>query len=623
MARSTTSDRVKMWLSRTEAANRVYTAWEQKYKCQQCEDFYNGQQWPDDIEKTAEKYTVNLVFSTVESFLPSLFFTRPQIEVDPRAGRTDDPGSMAAERAKLQKDTINTMLGDRSLRFKDEAEMALKEAFWRFGVLEVGYTADWIDNPNAGKPILKEEGEEGQDPAGPQTMLDENGRPVMESPYILESEGLYIKRIPAQTWRVSARNKNSLYACDWCGYYEYHYPEDLRRNKKYKNTSDLNPTTYVKREYAETDLSDDEETREKKRGMVKVWKIWDIRAQKRYVFPDGGDKFFLDGEPFDHLPFSDARFHKQGSGWYPIPPIYNWLSPQVELNESREMMRIHRRRFVRRYRVDPNLDDKEAAKLESSVDGTYIRAKEGQVEPIEDAQLGASVQFAIPASKDDLREVSGLGGEQRGIAEADTATQAGIIEARGQVRENYYRVIVADWLADIGYLALRTIHDLMALPFWIKISVDPLAPGADQETARVTALWQQITSADMGDLNCDIRVDASTLSPVAQEQERNIFFQGLAILSDPRFATLLMGSELLLRKALSYFKTFTEREIQEIKKALMLTVMAAAQAQGTPAGGGGAGGGLGGSAASAPAGADVGKQITRQLYGGVAKQGLI
>jgi hypothetical protein len=111
---------------------------------------------------------------------------------------------------------------------------------------------------------------------------------------------------------------------------------------------------------------------------------------------------------------------------------------------------------------------------------------------------------------------------------------------------------------------------------------------------------------------------------VAQEQERNIFFQGLAILSDPRFATLLMGSELLLRKALSYFKTFTEREIQEIKKALMLTVMAAAQAEGAPTGTGGApGGGLGGSAASAPAGADIGKQISRQLYGGVARQGLI
>ena len=631
MAKALQADRVKLWQERVNAANRAYTMWAEEYRCKECENFYNGHQWPDETKLADEdKYTVNLVFSTVETFVPSLFFARPMVQVKPRPGRSDDVGSMSADRAKLQQDTVNTMLSNREIQFQSEGELALKESFWRFGVLEIGYTADFIDNPNAGKPILKEEGDTAEDAGERAPLLDVDGNPVLEPLYKIQAESLFVKRIPAEQWRVSARNKPNIYHCDWCGYYEYHHPEDLRRNKRYKNTTTLNPTTYVRREYSETDLADDDEEREKKRGMIKVWKIWDIRTRRRYVFPEGGEKFFVDGEHFDYLPFEDLRLHKRNTSWYPIPPIYNWLSSQRELNDSREMMRVHRQRFVRRYRVDPGVDNKEAEKLSSPVDGTVIRAKEGQITPIQDAELGASVQYSIPASREDLREISGMGGEQRGIANADTATQAGIIEARGQVRESYYRAQVAAWLGGVAYLALRMIRDLMVLPFWVKVSVDPFAPGAPAETARVTEVWQQIQSEQLGELNLDISVDVSTLSPVAQEQEKSGFFQGLAIISTPQFAPLLLGSDFLLRKALSYFGITAEREVQEIKKAVLLAMMQQMQAAQAKAGGpegvipqNAPGGGMGMNAAQAGPTDNVPKQITNQLVGNLTSKNLV
>lgn len=569
MARVSDKDRVKSWQQRVDAANKVYGAWEDLYRCDLCEEYYEGHQWPDEEEG---KYTINLVFPTVELKIPSLFFNTPRVKITPKPAHSDDLGSKAADRAKLQQDTVNTFMGDRTVGLRDETLVALKESFWRFGVLEVGHTADFIDNPNVGKPVLKDDDT---------PMLDKEGKEIPQPSRILKREQLYVKRIPANSWRVSAHSKQRLEQCDWCGYYEYHYPEDLRRNKRYQNTATLKRNATVKAESLPPSTDNDDEMAQY-RDMVKIWKIWDIRQNKRYVWADGGEKFLLDGETVDYLPFAALKHHDRSNSWYPIPPIFNWISPQDELNETRDMQKVHRKRFKRRYMKSEAVEDKEMQKLEDGEDGTWITvpkaSADGVIVPIQDAPLDQAVARNVPQSREDLREISGEGGEQRGIPESETATQANIINVRSQIRESFSRQQIGNWMAQVGLLILFTVHKHLALPIWIKISVDPTGPNAVPEALKVAETWKEITSKDLGDLNLDVTVDVSTLSPLSREQERNNFFQGLTVMTNPQFAPILAVSDTLMRKALSFFDISGETEVQEIKRAVAINMMLQMQA---------------------------------------------
>ena len=354
--------------------------------------------------------------------------------------------------------------------------------------------------------------------------------------------------------------------------------------------------------------------------MVKVWKIWDLRTKKRYIWPDSGEKFFVDGKPFNVLPFADLRFHERMNKWYPVPPIFNWISPQDELNETREMQRVHRKRMYRRYLKSPSITDEQMGELEDGGDGAYIEGKDGDIVPVPDAPLDRAIDLNVPQTREDFREITGVSGDQRGVTDTETATQANIVESRAQIREDFGRTQVANYLAQIASIALLTIRENMALPIWVKTSVDPFSPAIADETARVVGLWTQIQAEELGDYNFDVMVDVASLSPLGEEQKRNKFFQGLAVLGNPQFSGLLLGSDILLRKALQYFDIVTEREIQEVKKALMMNMMMQAKAAAAQAGGT-AGGqdGIPRAPGNGPDASQLAMQVAKQASGGVVQ----
>ncbi len=83
--------------------------------------------------------------------------------------------------------------------------------------------------------------------------------------------------------------------------------------------------------------------------------------------------------------------------------------------------------------------DAEAAKLEHGEDGTIILAQgmsaEGAVVAIQEASLDQQSFQEISMLTNDIVEELGSSGEARGVADADTATQASLIDNRLEVRE--------------------------------------------------------------------------------------------------------------------------------------------------------------------------------------------
>lgn len=591
---------IDRWHERVTAANKAYTEWEDRFHCELLEEYWEGFQWE---EEDSDQYVINLIYPTVEVRKPSLFFWRPRYRVEPKVVKIDDPLSAIEDRAKLREDALNTFIADKRVCFDHATQLCIHEAHFRFGLVEIGYSASVTDNPRAGKPITR--GDLGLTDTGADEVIYDGQEPMIHPDTILEDEMVYVKRIPARQFRVSFTSSNRLEKCDWCGYYEWHRLEDVKANKEYSNTSNLKAGGTLSRQYY-ADTKDPE--KEKHRDMVKLWKIWDLRDKKKKVFVEGYDKFLLD-DPFKMLPFAALKFHERLDDFYPLPPVFNWIPPQDELNETREMQRVHRKRAYRRYTyVDGAIDEDELEKLETGGDMTYAKAnREEPLSPVPDAPLDAAFWRNLPATKDDFREISGIPGEARGVAEADTATQANILDARARIRDNMGRVQVGEWLSEIGYILMRTIEDNMSLPFWIKVNVDPYSQGAMQEIMQVAQLWQQISVEELGELDYEVSVDVESLSPISEEAERNSWNQVLAILSNPNILFALTQSEVLLRKTLNLYGIRSEKEIREIKRVGLVIMQylqqqqAAAQGPGNPSPG------------PTPSNEDIGKQLASQL----------
>ncbi len=408
--------------------------------------------------------------------------------------------------------------------------------------------------------------------------------------------------------------------CDWYGYYEWHYPADLKRNSRYKNTNTLRVAGKISEQLSPLPETDDE-AKEKYRHMVKVWKIWDLREKMRMVFTDGGEKFLLeepmdvrrDGSPI--LPHAILRYHNRlKNEFYPVPPVYNWISPQNELNETREMQKVHRKRFIRKFQsVNGAVEEGEQEKWESGGDGTLIKTtRENAITPITDAPLDPTVVRNIPQTKEDFTEISGVTGEQQGVSEADTATQANIMDVQSRIRESKARVQVADFLADLAKAAMEIVERRMTLPFWISTNVDLNSPAAPVEAAEVAKTWQTITRDDLGSLDYDVVVDVDSMTPVVEAGERNGWMQALQIVANPVSGPMILGSELLLRKTLGYFGVHNEKDIAALKQygqqMLMLQMMAQQQQQGATTQ-------QGGEAAPGPTpdNADIAGQLSQQI----------
>lgn len=584
--RESERDRAKRWDERITAANRVYDAWAKQFEVTQLRRYYEGQQYRGLTDEQAkDKYVINLIFPTIETQQPALLFYRPKVKIDARPGHADDANSQAPARASLCESTVQTYIDDPKVAFKDETILALRDAPFLFSVVEVGYSADWIENPSAGKPLLAGDGKEIEGTQQPAKVVKPG------------SETLYVKRIPPQTYRVSLSGNNLLERNDWAGYYEWHYVEDLKANARYSNTANVKPSATIAD--GQTDATTVDSERQKHSGMVKVWKIWDLRAKTRFVKVDGATKFLLEDEPFAFLPHAVLKFFERSDEFYPLPPVFNWLDPQDEINESRDMQKVHRQRFKRRYTYRKEAIDKtELDKLETGEDGVYAEAKEANpIEPVPDAPLDGSTWTQLAATKEDFNFISGASSEARGVPQADTATQANIIEGHSQVRESSARSKVGDWLAGIARLMLLTLRAKMQLPFWVALNNDPFA--GDQAALAQTAVnWKRVTSKELGDLDVDVKVDIASLSPVSLEAERFSWNQVLALLTNPALLMLLMEPNPqspdqpspLLRKTLGYYNIKSDTEVKEIWRVGQSVVQKQQLAAAAAALGGGKGG---------------------------------
>ena len=199
--------------------------------------------------------------------------------------------------------------------------------------------------------------------------------------------------------------------------------------------------------------------------------------------------------------------------------------------------------------------------------------------PVQDAPLDPAAARNIPQSQDDLTRISGISGESQQVAQSDTATQANLIALAGRIRESFKTKKFGKFMSELGRLTLLTMRDEMALPIWIKNAVDPTSPLAAQEAQEVAKLWKQIKGVNLGDIDNDISVILSSMSPISQEQERNDWIQFLTLLMNPGLGAILSQSPILLRKTAGLFNITSAAELREVAQGMEAAAKMFAQAQ--------------------------------------------
>lgn len=561
------------WLARTKKADEYYKQWSDKFKADTMEEYYYGFQFADGSNapiKGYERYVTNRIFSILEIKKPSVLFQELAYRIKPKPGAGEWNFEHSAKKAQMREDILNTIVSDEEIGFAEDFEACVVDAYFRFAVMEVGYSADWIDNPNAGKPILKSDNTPYLDPdaeAGKDNI-------IREPEEIPLQERVYCKRIMPWRFRVGGFDGMRIKNCSWIGYYDFVRVEDLKADKNLKNTDKIK---YVGGRSADFSGSENDPLNAENDGMlksgdlIKIWRIWDLRAKKKYIFC-ASENITLQDKTFKDCPISALKFVNKLRGWYPIPVVFNWKGPQDELNEAREQQRVHRRRSRRifLYKEGTFEDDQEMDKIESGPDMTFAKVTSNPKEAIaalENAPLDSIVGQDLQLSDADLNKISGTTMEDQGIGDRTTATQATIVNQASSLRENRARALVARFAKEIGRQILSVVRDNFTEDFWAKIKTDRFSDSFLGEFKEAQEEWKQYKASDIDgdDFQVDISIDS--VSPIENGAQKQAFIEFLDTLTKFPFIAF---DPILVREAAYRCNYRNERVIANMAKMAQL-----------------------------------------------------
>lgn len=550
----------KIWAARIPSANKYYEKWEKMFQCDVLESYYEGFQWQDP-DPDSPQYTINKIYETLQIKLDSFMSEFFKYIVKPRPANSDYDIEMASRSAQLKEDVLNSVVSDNSLHFSEEIKDAYKDSYFRFGVVEVGYEADWIINPNIPKPALNTDSEEFPN----RDRVKIKNQPI-EVP---ANERIYWKQIPAKNFRVGGIDHKYLSRCTWYGYKELVHKSDvlaipglMNRDKVENHIGMAEPSSTT------TDMASNQESGNGE--AIWIWHLWDNKERVRLIVLDGSfttifQRTFVRQTIFDYR--HDTRV--SAPGFYPIPPVFHWLSPQRELNEVREQLRNHRKRFVRKYQMmKGSIDEEEIDKFETGGDGTIvITNRDNALQPVLDAPLGVVPDKMLAVSDDDLNKISGTPLLQRGASARTTATESTLIDAKATLRENAEKMRITKWLSKIGRETLLTIQEKFVFDLYVELTSDS-KESLFAEVQEQQAVYKAVSTEDLSDgYDFRVDVDVTSLSIASREQEKQIFIEFLAVTS--QFPAIML-SPILIREAAYRIGYRNERVIKEMQNAALL-----------------------------------------------------
>jgi hypothetical protein len=570
----------KDWLGKIERAKKVRERWATQQRIQIALQYWEGMQRPDQFEED-EWITVNLVYSTLMAELPVLYSTDPEFHV--RLKKSYDPDEnavVAMEEIGKSRASMLNYLGE-ELDMKTKARQGIFDAEFAYGVMKVHYTADMVDHPQKGEPVLDDDGG---------VLVDENDSPIMYPDQVPANEAYNITRIHFDDFLVD-EDAGPLNSQD----VKWRAQRIKTSLKKAKSNERYNASARAK--LKATELTDDQKKREeRKKGgtlstdsnqkepdIVVLWEVYDRERGEWFTVAEGNNSEYLaDPAPIppgiEIDPFSVLRFTQRDDSWYPVSPTGQLVDPQREYCELRSYMLRHRKNVSQRKFVlygsafdDP---DDAASSLATGGDGTVLIAERNPgfepVSPIRDAPLDQSQQAELAYLRNDFNELA-VGVNQRGAGTGiDSATEAGIIAQAAGIRTGDRKQLIAEWVTDIG----RKLDQLVQA----NITEDQLISVTGKDGDK----WKAIKTTDYKEIDGEFRysVTMSNRTPYSPEIERAQWIQLISALMQ---APQIMLSRKALQNTAELFQLEDDTMIEELYQ--IGQIMMQGQNTQTPGGG--------------------------------------
>lgn len=586
------------WTEQIQAAKEKKDAWMEEFKVETLRAFFEGKQRPSNVPDE-EWITVNKFYSHLMSQLPMLYGMDPYfyIKLKKTYKAAQTPEEMKAmlvpmqAKAQGRQGMLNYLKGE--LELKSHARLGIMDAHFAFGVLKSRRASDSEDHPHKGEPILDAAGKEMKDESG-QTLMYPDTKPVNER---YESD-----RIDPDHILFDADAGPLEKSWSWIGHYFCLSKADALQDKRFTKS-------VIRKIKGKSRQSEEERVKAKKLGKetktsfeddelyIDFYEIYNLKTREWLIYSEDADDLVSKPKSLpagvEKHPFNFLRFVLRAKSPYPIPPMFPGLDPQREYNMTRSKVQTHRKRFNRKYTALENaVDPDELSKLESGEDGTVITVRmHDAVRPIQDAALNPQDYSEIGLLNADLVELLNSPDATRGIASADSATEAGLIDRRLEVKEGDRMGLVVDWIID-----------------WAK-KVDKLVQAYidKEEAVRVTGpqgeLWVTVSPKDYEDIEGEYEysVNVGATQPRLPDIERSQWIAFLSQVIIP-FPAILTKPNLMRRMAEMFHieDDASIQELQELGQAIVSGMMPMPGQQG--------GGPPGGSAVSQILGGALGHQ---------------
>jgi len=554
----------KWWLDEIKLAKKVKEAWMERFDVQMAYDFFDGNQRPDNWPKEFW-ITVNMIYSNILAELPTLYSTDPYFYIKLKASYKPEPMTIALyeQRATIRQAMLNYLKSE--LRMKNKSRVCILDAMFQYGIMKVMRQVDLEENPDAGNPLLDENFN--------QIIVD--GEPLLEPELLPTNKTYQLKRIHPTDFLVDPDAGPLNEEVRWKAEKIKRDVEEVRNDIRYSSKARKNVQASEFRQ--ESDKAREQRQKsgqatKKEEGpeaeIVVIWEIHDLKKGEMLAVAEGCNEFLIrptteqDGVEGD--PYVDLRFTLRPDSWYPLPPVSQWIDPQSEYNQIRSKVLEHRKKFNRKYEAfEQGLSDAEDAleQLESGADGTVIKTKQqGQIiHPIKDAPLDQAVHMEIGYIRGDFQEVA-VGANQRGARSGvDSATEAGILEKRTQVREGDRLSLVGDFAVDQGRKIDQLVQTYITEDQAVKVS------GPQGEA------WQIVRTGDYeaiaGEFEYSVNVGAST--PMLPEIERA---QWLAFIQLAVGAPWILLSKRFTTKMAELHNIYDEAMVEELREIAKMIV---------------------------------------------------
>lgn len=513
---------------------------------------YRGKLKPDERIWCPEDpwVSVELVHSSIRASIPSLLYSNPGWTVYPRKPMIEmGPGGemidMSWENARSKELWLDSVW--RETRGNEHVRVAMISAFLAFGAVKVGYSPDFEDCDTRGEYAYDDNGdliptgdtdedgnelyklEQGdylRDEEGEPYYDDDTGLHVLD-PGLLQREHFFVEWVPWDNLLFDPEGgnnfKNHRYVIEeWCRPLD-HVRYDPRYNPRLR--LQVRAATSVRQELFRAGESsspdgaqeplDVEAAANVDEERVRGWDIYDFEERRMMVLVEEtpgsrvNDEYLLDTsipEGVEHGPFCFLKWNEDPGRWYPKTDAEAMAKIELEYNLTRSQMLTHRNQSRGRYLETMNGGfagedggELERQKFVSGPSGTVVKVKspDGITPARKDALSGDFFQ-SIPNIRLDFAEVAGQPGEARGVADADTATQASLLAANADVRNNDRRDnLTQQFLIDIGTKLLQSAQAHASQVQWIKVAQKPDDPHPFE--------FKEVTPEDLdGEFDCGV-----------------------------------------------------------------------------------------------------------------------